>query len=60
VVLLHNHPSGNPEPSSADLAVTLRIRRLGDELGIILLDHIIIGDDCYVSLAERGYLNREI
>ncbi len=56
MVLLHNHPSGDPEPSSADLAVTRNIHKLGEMLGIKLLDHIIIGGSLYVSLTERGIL----
>lgn len=54
IVLVHNHPSGNPEPSEEDLSVTERIARTGALLGINLLDHIIIGDKRYISLMERG------
>lgn len=56
VVLIHNHPSGNPEPSLEDIAISKRIKSLGDELGIKLLDHIIIGDMRYVSLKEHGLI----
>lgn len=56
VVLLHNHPSGDPEPSNADITSSKRIKELGIMLGITLLDHIIIGDKRYVSLVERGLL----
>jgi DNA repair protein radc len=56
VVLVHNHPSGNPEPSISDIAISKRIKKLGDELGIALLDHIIIGDKKYISLSEREML----
>ncbi len=55
LILLHNHPSGDPTPSCDDIAVTRRIRDAGDMIGICLLDHIIIGDQCYYSLKERGY-----
>lgn len=50
IILAHNHPSGDPTPSSQDLAVTKRIKEAGDILGIDVLDHIIIGDGRYVSL----------
>lgn len=56
VVFLHNHPSGDPSPSSEDLAVTERLKRAGEVLGIEVLDHIIIGDGIYVSLREKGYI----
>ena len=56
IVLLHNHPSGDPEPSVADLEVTDRIEQAGCLLEIKLSDHIILGNRCYVSLAERGYI----
>ena len=55
-IILHNHPSGDPEPSPEDLAVTTKLRQVADALGIPLVDHIIIGDRQYVSLSERGYL----
>jgi len=54
IVLAHNHPSGDPEPSGSDVAVTRRIASVGDELGIQLLDHVVIGDGRYVSLKDRG------
>ena len=54
IILGHNHPSGDPEPSQQDLAFTRRLLDAGRLLGIPLLDHIIIGDRYYVSLAERG------
>lgn len=53
LVLIHNHPSGYPEPSREDLVLTRRIKDAGDMLGIPLLDHIIIGDRCYTSLKEQ-------
>jgi DNA repair protein RadC len=56
VCLLHNHPSGDPTPSREDIHATKRIRDAGRLLGIQLLDHIVIGDKCYVSLREQGYL----
>ena len=53
-MLVHNHPSGIPEPSGDDITVTRQIRRAGEMLGITLLDHIIIGDHCYTSMLEQG------
>lgn len=56
IVLIHNHPSGNPEPSGADIEVTERIEKLGNIIGIPLIDHIIIGDNSYISFRERGLI----
>ncbi len=53
IVLLHNHPSGDPHPSKEDEQVTRRIRECGDLLEIPLMDHIIIGDNCYYSFSRR-------
>lgn len=54
IIAVHNHPSGNPEPSENDKTVTKRLIRSGDILGTEVLDHIIVGNDSYVSLRERG------
>ena len=54
IILLHNHPSGDPEPSQEDIRITGRIYEAGVLIGIELLDHIIIGDNRFVSLKERG------
>ena len=54
VIFVHNHPSGDPSPSQDDLAVTRRLKDVGDLVGIPVLDHIIIGDGTYVSLKEKG------
>ena len=54
IIAVHNHPSGNPEPSENDKTVTKRLIRSGDILGVEVLDHIIVGNDSYVSLRERG------
>jgi DNA repair protein RadC len=51
-VVAHNHPSGDPTPSELDLALTRRLRRAGDLLGIPLLDHLVIGADGFASIAE--------
>ncbi|NOT29214.1 MAG: DNA repair protein RadC [Planctomycetes bacterium] len=53
LIVAHNHPSGDPEPSSEDLAVTERLRQAGEVLGIPLQDHVILGDESFVSLRER-------
>ena len=53
IILVHNHPSGNPKPSKNDLVVTRKMKDAGELLGIKLIDHIIIGDNSYVSLSEE-------
>lgn len=57
IILIHNHPSGDPTPSEADLIVTKKMVKIGEMLGIKVVDHIIIGDKKYFSIAERGYIN---
>jgi DNA repair protein RadC len=54
VLFLHNHPSGDPEPSREDLELTTRLKEGGELLGIRVLDHIIIGSGRYISLADQG------
>jgi len=54
LVLVHNHPSGDPTPSPEDLAVTRQLRAAGELLGIPVLDHVVIGDGRYVSFVESG------
>ena len=54
--VIHNHPSGDFEPSPDDLALTARLRDVGRLVGIPILDHLIVGAEGYVSLAERGLL----
>ena len=56
IILLHNHPSGDPTPSDADLRITRKVEEAGRFLDIPLLDHIVIGDQSYVSFREQGYL----
>lgn len=53
IICFHNHPSGNPEPSRDDIEITNRLVAAGNIMGIEILDHIIVGDDRYVSLKER-------
>lgn len=54
LILVHNHPSGDPEPSREDILLTRRVEEAGQVIGIPVLDHIIIGDGVYVSMKERG------
>jgi hypothetical protein len=56
VIVAHNHPSGDPEPSPEDLAVTRRLADAGTLLGIELLDHVVIAERGFVSLKARGHL----
>lgn len=56
IILLHNHPSGDPTPSKEDIEVTRRLADGGKILGIEVLDHVVIGDNRYVSLKERGVI----
>ncbi|TCO79987.1 DNA replication and repair protein RadC [Marinisporobacter balticus] len=52
IILIHNHPSGNPDPSNEDIKITKRLIEAGKIIGIEILDHIIIGDGNYLSLKE--------
>jgi DNA repair protein RadC len=54
--LAHNHPSGDPAPSAEDRSITRRLAQAGATLGIELLDHLIVGDPDWVSLARLGVL----
>lgn len=54
IVLVHNHPSGDPTPSAEDISITKRLSDAGKILGVELLDHIIIGDKVFVSLKEKN------
>ena len=56
IICFHNHPSGDPEPSRDDIEITERLKNAGEILGIPVYDHIIVGDDRYVSLKERGVM----
>lgn len=56
LIIAHNHPSGDPNPSDEDLKVTRQMQEVGKTMAIDLLDHIIIGDDKYVSLRDRGLM----
>lgn len=54
IILVHNHPSGDPSPSSEDISITRRLREAGELLGIRVLDHIIVGSEGTCSFVERG------
>ncbi|OUS68710.1 hypothetical protein B1748_33185 [Paenibacillus sp. MY03] len=56
IICAHNHPSGNPDPSPEDIAITQRLIESGTIIGIELLDHVVIGSGTYVSLKERGFI----
>lgn len=56
LILFHNHPSGDPEPSPDDLRLTENLKKILAPLDIRVLDHIIVGGDKTISLAERGHL----
>ncbi len=56
ILLVHNHPSGDPSPSQEDLEVTKRLMEAGSILGIQVLDHLIVGDGRYLSFKEEGLL----
>jgi DNA repair protein RadC len=56
IVLVHNHPSGDPEPSEEDLSITRRLVQVGDMVGIAVLDHVIVADRGVVSLRSRQLL----
>ncbi len=56
IILVHNHPTGDPNPSQEDITITRRLKEAGELIGIPVLDHIIIGDGQYVSFVERGLL----
>lgn len=55
ILLIHNHPSGDPSPSKEDIEITKRIMKAGEIVGVGVLDHLIIGDR-YVSLKDKGYI----
>ena len=56
IICFHNHPSGDPEPSREDVELTKRLVEAGKILGIEVFDHIVVGDEGYVSLKERGVM----
>lgn len=56
MVLVHNHPSGDPTPSRADMQLTRRMKEAGEVVGVVLIDHIIIGDRRYLSFREQNLM----
>lgn len=56
VIFAHNHPSGDPTPSTEDIQLTKQLKSAADVLGIDLLDHIVIGDGIYISLKDKGLM----
>jgi DNA repair protein RadC len=56
IVLVHNHPSGDPYPSQDDLLLTNQLKEAGEVLGIQVVDHVILGYANYASLKERGQI----
>lgn len=60
LIFAHNHPSGDPKPSSEDVAITRQLVFAGKIMGIAVHEHIIIGDNCYFSFADQGYISRMV
>jgi DNA repair protein RadC len=58
LIVVHNHPSGDPEPSEEDRRITRRLAEAGDLMGIPLVDHVVVAGERWVSFAERGWLRR--
>jgi DNA repair protein RadC len=56
IVVVHNHPSGDPTPSEDDIELTRRLKSAGQTLAISLLDHVVVAHDGYVSLRQRGVI----
>lgn len=57
IICVHNHPTGDPAPSTEDISITRRLCSAGELIGIKVLDHIIIGQEAYLSFVEAGYMN---
>ena len=57
IILVHNHPSGSLTPSKQDIIFTNKINEISNIFNIILLDHIIIANNKYISMKEKGYIN---
>jgi DNA repair protein RadC len=58
IIFVHNHPSGDPSPSREDVLITERLVDVGEIVGIKVIDHVIIGDDGYTSMFEKGYIKK--
>ena len=57
ILLVHNHPSGDPTPSRSDIELTCNVREMGEKMNIPLLDHIVIGDNRYISFKEESWFH---
>lgn len=57
IMIIHNHPSGNPHPSSEDVEITERLHKMSDLMSITLIDHLIIGNDCFYSFSANKVYN---
>lgn len=60
VILIHNHPSGNPRPGKADMDETLALKQAAESMDMLLLDHVIVCDDCYFSFADEQVTVRQV
>lgn len=60
IMLFHNHPSGDTTPSEADINITNRLVKSGELLGITVIDHIIVGDEEYLSFANQGLIQQGV
>ena len=58
IILIHNHPSGDPQPSAEDLSITTRLCQVGEVMGVRVLDHVVIGEGRYVSFVDEGLMQR--
>ena len=58
VIFVHNHPSGDPSPSREDVSITERLVDAGEIVGIRVLDHVIVGDERYTSMMEKGHIRK--
>lgn len=56
IIVMHNHPSGDCSPSREDVNITKKMKEAGDLIGIEVLDHIIVGENNYCSLKEKGHI----
>lgn len=59
-IVMHNHTSGNPQPSEADIEFTRKLYRIAKDLGLIMLDHVIIGIDRHYSFTDAGLMSQII
>ena len=60
IILVHNHPSGSPEPSESDIEVTKKLVRIGKMVGVWIQDHVIIGSDGYTSMKAHGIISNKL